>query len=203
MCHSGQSTHFLISKHWELKDIESWQNLGKNWVVVLWNISGEPKKLILFIFSAPSVQMLRPSFVGKKVQQIKRCDLKEPPERSLPKMSPSPYCGTMLPPWGGSLMEGEIRWQLKARVVTTCSESLGHLFSSQAIWFSEKNRILKSGDLGLNPCSAMHLLCGLGHVMWPLWASSLKHDNNLSLSGLLGNLMRSWPLSLSLAYWGA
>ena len=55
-----------------------------------------------------------------------------------------------------------------SRVVATCSEGLSHLFSSQAAKVSEKNRALESVDLGLYPCSASCLLCGLGQVTQPL-----------------------------------
>lgn len=63
-------------------------------------------------------------------------------------------------------MEGERSGGLRQhKAQSHCySESLGHLFSYQTTKFSEKSRLLASTDLGLNPCSAVSLLCGLGRV---------------------------------------
>jgi len=71
-----------------------------------------------------------------------------------------------------------------------------------------RNRVSQNLDLGVSRLGfvsllCLCLLCGLGQVTWPLWASLLKHGDCLSLAELLVNLMRSWPLAASLTYWGA
>lgn len=71
-------------------------------------------------------------------------------------------------PQGGSLVKGEIagdiRWQLKAQSCHYLPEECGSPLFTLGHVFGEKNRGLSTGELGLNPCSAVYMLCGLRQV---------------------------------------